>query len=243
MFEGRQVLVVVPARGGSTGVRLKNLRQVGGVPLVARAGHVASALDFVDRAIVSTDHPDIARVAKESGLDAPFVRPDALAGPMVSDWQVLVHALTEIERLDEVTYDIVVMLQPTSPNRTPSQVRATVAFLVEGGFDAVWTLSETDSKAHPLKQFVIDRFGRIDYYDPAGAEIVARQQLRPVYHKNGIAYAFTRSCLVEQGTIRGTKTAGMVIDGPVANIDTEFDLELAELLLRRNEKDEIRRVN
>ena len=69
MFEGRRVLVVVPARGGSKGVKLKNLREVGGVPLVALAGHVAKALPWVDRAIVSTDHEGIARVAEEAGLE------------------------------------------------------------------------------------------------------------------------------------------------------------------------------
>src|SRR5262245_51202389 len=68
MFEGRSVLVVVPARGGSVGVKLKNLREVGGVSLVARAGQVAQVLDFVDRAIVSTDHPEIARAAEQAGL-------------------------------------------------------------------------------------------------------------------------------------------------------------------------------
>ena len=75
MFEGRRVLVVVPARGGSKGVKLKNLREVGGVPLVALAGHVAQALPWVDRAIVSTDHEGIARAAEEAGLACPFMPP------------------------------------------------------------------------------------------------------------------------------------------------------------------------
>ncbi|MBL8906621.1 MAG: acylneuraminate cytidylyltransferase family protein [Rhizobiales bacterium] len=233
MFEGRRVLVVVPARGGSQGVKLKNLRAVGGVPLVGRAGDVAKALDFVDRAIVSTDHPEIARVAKEHGLDAPFMRPEDLSGAIVSDWQVLTHALGEMERLDGVTYDVVVMLQPTSPSRTPDHVRATVEKLVSGGFDAVWTVSETDSKGHPLKQLTIGPAGRLDYYDPAGARIVARQQLQPVYHRNGVAYANTRSCLLDQGTIFGAKTGALLIEGELANIDTERDLVWANFLFDR----------
>jgi hypothetical protein len=102
MFEGRRVLVVVPARGGSKGVKLKNLREVGGMPLVALAGHVASALPWVDRAIVSTDHEGIARVAEEAGLACPFMRPEDISGAIISDWQVLIHALTEMERIDAV---------------------------------------------------------------------------------------------------------------------------------------------
>jgi CMP-N-acetylneuraminic acid synthetase len=107
--------------------------------------------------------------------------------------------------------------------------------LVDGGYDAVWTVSETDSKAHPLKQLTVSADGRLGYYDPAGAAIVARQQLQPVYHRNGIAYAFTRDCLLNQKTIMGAKTGAVVIDGPVANIDTELDIEWANYLLRRGD--------
>lgn len=233
MFADRRVLAVVPARGGSAGIKLKNLRKVGGVPLVARAGHVVQALDFVDRAVVSTDHDEIARVAAAAGLDVPFIRPEHLSGPAVADWDVLVHALAQVERLDGCAYDIVLMLQPTSPLRTPEQVRQAVALLVEGGHDAVWTVSATDSKAHPLKQLVLAGDRKLSLYDPEGAKIVARQQLAAVYHRNGIAYAMTRSCLLEQKTIMGRRTAGLLIEGPIANIDTEVDLEWAEFLLAR----------
>lgn len=231
MFEGRRVLAVVPARGGSKGVKLKNLREVGGVPLVARAGHVARALAWIDRAIVSTDHEGIARVAEEVGLACPFMRPEEISGAIISDWQVLIHALTEIERIDGVTYDIVLMLQPTSPGRTPAHVSAAVEHLVRGGFDSVWTLSETDSKSHPLKQLLVSGDGGLSYYDPAGAQIIARQQLTPVFHRNGIAYAMTRECLTVQKSILGSKPGAVVIEGDLPNIDTELDLLWANFLL------------
>ena len=233
MFEGRRVLVVVPARGGSKGVKLKNLREVGGVPLVALAGHVARALPWVDRAVVSTDHEGIARVAEEAGLACPFMRPVDISGAIISDWQVLIHALTEMETLDAVTYDVVIMLQPTSPGRTPEHVTATMEHLVKGGFDAVWTLSETDSNAHPLKQLNVSPEGGLSYYDPAGAKIIARQQLTPVYHRNGIAYAITRDCLVDQKSIMGAKPGAVVVEGNLPNIDTELDLDWANFLIAR----------
>jgi CMP-N-acetylneuraminic acid synthetase len=226
-------LAVVPARGGSKGIKFKNLRTVGGVPLVALAGHVVAKCNFIDRAVVSTDHAEIARVAVTAGLAAPFFRPDSLSGDRIGDWDVLVHALNAMEALDGMRYDIVVMLQPTSPSRTPLHVRNTVTRLVEDGFDAVWTVSETDSKSHPLKQLVVDSDGRLDWYDPAGASIVARQQLKPVYHRNGIAYAITRSCLLEQNTIKGARTGAVVINEHVINVDTEYDLELANFLMSR----------
>ena len=236
MFKGRRVLAVVPARGGSTGIPLKNLRTVGGVPLVARVGHVVKAVPSIDRAVVSTDHDEIARVAEESGLAAPFRRPEVISGAIIGDWDVLIHALETMEGLDGLVYDIILMLQPTSPSRSAEHVEKTMALLVAGDFDAVWSVSETDSKGHPLKQLVVSDSHDLDYYDQRGASIVARQQLTPVYHRNGIAYAFTRQCLMEQRSIKGRRAGAVIIKEPVANIDTELDIQWAEFLLQRENR-------
>ncbi|MDH3809776.1 MAG: acylneuraminate cytidylyltransferase family protein [Desulfuromonadales bacterium] len=227
MIEGQRILVVCPARGGSKGIPLKNLKPFLGVPLVARVGHLVQEIPEIDRAIVSTDSEEIARVARESGLQAPFYRPEELSGDRISDLQVLTHALLEMERLDKVVYDIVVMLQPTSPLRTAAHVKDTIQMLIDGDWDAVWTVSETDSKGHPLKQLTVSD-GRLDYYDPAGKQIIARQQLVPVYHRNGVAYAIRRNCLLEQKSISGERTGALVIEGNMVSIDTMWDLELAE---------------
>jgi CMP-N,N'-diacetyllegionaminic acid synthase len=234
MIGNQRVLAVVPARGGSKGIPLKNLRPVLGVPMVARVGEIVRALPMIDRAVVSTDHEEIARVAETSGLAAPFRRPPEISGDRIGDWDVLFHALHETERLDGITYDIVVMLQPTSPLRRPEHVRAAIEMLVEGSWDAVWTLSETDSKEHPLKQLTVTA-GELDYYDPAGKAIIARQQLKPVYHRNGIAYAITRDCLLNQGAIKGRRTGGLVLEGHFVSIDTEWDIALVEFIMCSHE--------
>ena len=122
------------------------------------------------------------------------------------------------------------MLQPTSPFRRSSQVTETVVRLIEGNYDAVWTVSETDSKAHPLKQLILNQ-DRLNYYDPAGKAIIARQQLVPVYHRNGVAYAISRECLVDKKSIMGDKTSYVVIDDLLVNIDTELDFQYAEFIL------------
>lgn len=234
MLRGKRILAVVPARGGSKGIKLKNLREVGGVPLVARVGSVIRELPAIDRAVVSTDHEDIARVAEAAGIAAPFRRAPELSGDRIGDLDVLLHALQEMESLDGVLYDVVVMLQPTSPLRRAADVTATLEKLVTGGLDAVWTVSPTDSKAHPLKQLTVDKDDQaLGYYDAAGAGIIARQQLSQLYHRNGVAYAFTRECLIEQGSIMGARTAAHVVDGPQISIDTESDLAFAEYLLSK----------
>lgn len=231
MLSGKRILAVVPARGGSKGIRDKNLQTVGGVPLVARVGEVLKALPEVDRAVVSTDSERIAAVAEKAGIAAPFRRPEAISGDTIGDLDVLTHALQATEALDGTTYDVVLMLQPTSPLRKPENVRACLTKLVEEDLDAVWTVSETDSKSHPLKQLTLGANGELGYYDPAGAKIIARQQLNPVYHRNGIAYAISRDCLLGQRSIIGRKSAGVVVPGFHVSIDTLWDLSLVELLL------------
>ena len=236
MIDGQRILVVCPARGGSKGIPQKNLQPVLGVPLVARVGHLVAEIAAIDRAIVSTDSQEIADVARESGLDAPFFRPEELSGDRISDLQVLTHALVEMERLDRVTYDIVVMLQPTSPLRLTEHVRDTLQKLIDGDWDAVWTVSETDSKNHPLKQLTVSD-DRLDYYDQSGKQIIARQQLVPVYHRNGVAYAIRRNCLLDQKSIKGERTGALVLEGNLVSIDTYWDLELAEYIYLKQQEE------
>ena len=97
MIAGRSVLAVVPARGGSKGIPLKNLREVGGRSLVARVGDIVKQVPEIDRAVVSTDHAEIAKVAMAAGLDAPFMRPDSISGDRIGDYDVLWQALQATE--------------------------------------------------------------------------------------------------------------------------------------------------
>lgn len=231
MIAGKRVLAVVPARGGSKGVPLKNIRPVCGVPLVAMAGHLVREVAYIDHSVVSTDHEKIAEVAKESGLDAPFYRPESLSGDRIGDLEVLVHALEESDKHYGAPFDIVIMLQPTSPLRRPKHVQACVEKLVADDLDAVWTVSPTDLKYHPLKQLALDENGHMRLFDPAGAKIIARQQLQPVYHRNGVAYALTRECLLEQKTLMGRRWGAVVIDEYMVSIDTLEDFDRVEEIL------------
>lgn len=230
MIDSKNVMAVVPARGGSKGVPLKNLRIVAGESLVARAARCIADVSLIDRAVVSTDHEGIAEAAEKAGLAAPFRRPADLSGDRIADWDVLNHVLLEMERIDGVTYDIVVMLQPTAPLRTPAQVTAAIQKLVDNNLDSVWTVTATDLKYHPLKQLKL-KDGFLDYWDPAGADVIARQQLSLVYHRNGVAYVMTRECLLNQKSIMGAKAGALVIDGPSISIDTLEDINLAGRML------------
>ena len=233
MIGGARVLAVVPARGGSKGLPRKNLATVGGVPLVARVGHVVGDCPSIDRAVVSTDDDEIAAVAEAAGLDAPFRRPKDISGDHIGDVDVLQHALAATEADDGTRYDVIVMLQPTAPLRRAADVEAAVRMLVAEDLDAVWTVSPTDGKDHPIKQLRMDA-GLLTYDHPDGGAFISRQRLSPLWTRDGVAYVLSRRTL-DAGVLLGERTGAFVTEGPLVDIDGPLDLEWAEFLLAREQ--------
>ena len=235
MINNLKILTVIPARGGSIGIPLKNLVKVNNTPIVELAAKFAKEISYIDRIVVSTDNIEIANAAVKGGASAPFMRPEYLSGDKISDLEVLTHSLIEMEHQDDCIYDVILMLQPTSPMRKKQQVIDTISKLIENDFDAVWTISKTDSKAHPLKQLRVIN-DTLNYYDEKGKEIIARQQLDSVYHRNGVAYAITRDCLINKKSIMGDRTGYVLCEGKHVSIDTEFDLELVNQFVSKPKK-------
>ena len=230
MYQEKKILAVIPARSGSKGVKHKNIRQVGGIPIVCRAGLCAKEISEIDRVVVSTDGEKIAKVAKAYDIDVPFLRPKSISKDTSTDFEVLEHALREMEKNDDTRYDIVLLLQPTAPLRKPAHLLGVIKFLIKGNFDAVWTVSKTEMKYHPMKQMLIkDKL--ISFVIKDGEKIPRRQELEQTYHINGIAYALTRECIFKQKNRLGKRTGGYIIGGASVSIDTEADFKLVEKIL------------
>jgi CMP-N-acetylneuraminic acid synthetase len=230
--EKPKVLAIVPARGGSKGIRLKNLRVVAGQSLLARTLALASSLPEISHICVSTDHPDIKAAALEFDGVTVVDRPEELSGDRVADSPVLKHALEATDALLDMRFDIVLMLQVTSPLRDARDIRECLEALANDNGDAAWTVSATELHFHPLKQLVVDDAGNMDLYDSRGLEIVARQQLTPVFHRNGSCYALRRDFLMSSDTLFSPgRSKAIISEGVRVNIDTEEDLTLAEELL------------
>ncbi|WP_413682940.1 cytidylyltransferase domain-containing protein [Prochlorococcus sp. MIT 1011] len=229
MINNKKVLAVIPARGGSKGIKLKNLRKIHNTPIVVLAGEIGLKTPEIDEVVVSTDNDLIASVSKGNGIPVPFKRPENLSGDRIGDAPVLLHALYEMENIKRTTFDIVVMLQPTSPLRKVEHVSSVIQALEKNNYDSVLTISETDTKSHPLKQLIYQD-GKIKFYDERGSKIVARQELSPVYHRNGIAYAIKKSALIKKETLISSNTGAVLVNENCISIDTEFDLEFTEYL-------------
>lgn len=230
------MLAIVPARGGSKGIPLKNLKTVAGKSLLARTLELAQNVPEITDICVSTDHPDIKGAAL--GFDGVVVinRPEELSGDRVADSPVLQHATGEMERISGKAFDVVVMLQVTSPLRTIDDVTESIAKLVVTGCDAVWTVSPTELHFHPLKQLVVDEDSAMQLFDDRGLQIIARQQLSPVFHRNGSCYALRRDFLMTaDGLFSPDSSQAVISKGERVNIDTEADLLRAEELLIQRE--------
>lgn len=232
MLNGSRVLAVVPARGGSKGIPKKNIALVAGKPLISYTTELTQSIAWIDSRAVSTDSEEIAEVAQRTpGVDIIW-RPEELSGDTIGDHAVLLHALLAAEERTGVQFDIVLMLQPTSPLRKISDVEGCAAKLQEGGWDAVWSVSETDLTYHPRKQLALSPEGKLFFVIPGGHRIVARQELEPVFHRNGVCYSFTRDFLVTNNSTYSQKnTSAIVTPGTHISIDTPEELMAVENMI------------
>jgi CMP-N-acetylneuraminic acid synthetase len=216
------IVAVIPARGGSRGIPLKNLREVAGKPLISYVIEACLAAEPVDRTVVSTDHEGIAQVAREFGAEVPFMRPKELAGDEVTLDPVIYHAVTTLEAQDGRHIDIVLTVQPTCPLLKPTTIDGAVRTLLDGGWDSVTSVRET---RHLYWQRVNGQMR------PLFEERVNRQQLEPLYYETGAVFASRRDIITPDNRL-GTNI-GQVTNSEEesVDIDTELDLHLAEFLI------------
>jgi CMP-N,N'-diacetyllegionaminic acid synthase len=232
-IEGYSVLAIVPARSGSKGIANKNMALIGGLSLIARAGKVLAKLPWIDRRVISTDCSHYAAEGQSHGLDAPFLRPGDLSGDKANALDMIIHALEACEQVDDRQYDLIVLTEPTSPLREPTDVDQTVKKLLETGADSAVTVSRVDTKFHPDKVFTVSD-GLVKFYTDAGKAIVGRQQLKSLYSRNGLCYAFRRVTLLTRRALITENTAAVLTERPVVNIDEPIDLLWAQFLYARS---------
>jgi CMP-N-acetylneuraminic acid synthetase len=132
VFNGSRVLAIIPARGGSKGIPKKNIAQVAGKPLISYTTELTQNLPWLDATVVSTDSEEIAEVATQTPGVGVVWRPEELSGDRIGDHPVLRHALLAQEKQTSERYDIVLMLQPTSPLRTINDMESCITTLHEG---------------------------------------------------------------------------------------------------------------
>lgn len=181
------LLAVIPARGGSTGLPGKNVRPLAGHPLIGHTLLMAGLVPEIDRCIVSTDSPEIAEVARRYGADVPFMRPANLAAVDTPIWPVLQHALAEVEREEGHPYSHLLLVDPTSPARLPSEISEAFAKLRQTPeADGIIAVSRPDF--NPIWVCVTERNGWMTDLVDGAARFQCRQEVPTVYRINGSFY-------------------------------------------------------
>lgn len=235
MFKSKKILAVVPARGGSKGIPLKNLRKINGKSLIQITSECIQKCSYIDHSVISSDYDEIIVEAKKFGLQGYFKRPKKISGDNIGDIPVLIHALIEAEKQTKLIFDIIIMLQPTCPARYPSQINEVIEKIILSDFETVWTINKVDIKFHPDKQLKVSDKGNLKYFTENGKSIITRQELKNTYMKNGIAYALTRDFLLKKEVLLGEKAGFILNSDTIINIDTIDDLKFAELMLNHND--------
>jgi CMP-N-acetylneuraminic acid synthetase len=224
------VVGLIPARGGSKGIPRKNIAPCGGRPLIAWTCEAARAARTLARTIVSTDDADIAAVANECGVEAPFLRPAALAEDATLALPVLVHALDWLESRG-ARVEALVLLQPTSPLRRAEQIDGAVELFRRSGADTVVSVVEVPHRYHPAS-VMRERDGRLVPYHDNSSTVTRRQGLEPLYARNGPAVLVVAPSTLRAGQLYGGRTVGYrMAEIDSIDVDSADDLHLAGMLL------------
>ncbi len=220
MIQGKSVLALVVARGGSKGLPGKNIKAVLGRPLIQWTTDAARQSRYVDRLVLSSDDPAIIAVAAQCGCEAPFRRPAELATDEASSVDVTLDALRRLPG-----YDIMVLLQPTSPLRTAADIDGALELLLSTG--APSCVAVRPAQDHPYWTYRVESNGRLAAFaEPTGGMPQRRQDLPPAWCVNGAVYAVwvDRFSLDRSFLTRETVAYPMPTERSI-DIDTAEDLE------------------
>jgi CMP-N,N'-diacetyllegionaminic acid synthase len=226
-----RILAVIPARGGSRGILNKNIKPVAGKPLLAWTIEAALGSRSLARVIVSTDDLEISEVAHRHSAEVPFLRPAGLAQDDTPGIEPVLHAARWLDEHEGYRPDYLMVLQPTSPLRSTKDIEAAAQLARDRQADGV--VSVCPAPQHPYWMKSIGEDGRLVDFLSVSEAYTRRQDLPPAYALNGAIYLVRRRVFLEQRTFYTDRTYAYVMPPERSlDIDTAWDLYLADLILR-----------
>ena len=230
MIDGLRTLAIIPARGGSKGVPRKNIRVVGGKPLIAWTLAAAKASAYLDRVVVSSDDDEICVAAMRWEADQTLKRPAELATDLATSLDVVLHALDALPG-----FDAAILLQPTSPLRVASDIDGCLETMAGRGASSCVSVCEASES--PYWMYRLDGDGRLASLLDNKKEFNRRQDLPPVYRLNGALYAFGINWIRTSRRFIDAETIGYVMpEARSLDIDTELDMIVFEHLVKCQKK-------
>jgi CMP-N,N'-diacetyllegionaminic acid synthase len=229
MIIDQKTIAIIPARGGSKTLPRKNILDLNGKPLIAWSIETGLENNFIDKLMVSTDDPEIAEIAKVYGADVPFLRPASLSSDTSKSIDVLFHALDHYQQKNE-HFDIVLLLQPTSPLRISNDITKAFELLHSQNAKAVVSVSEV--KHHPFLCNTLPENLNMQFFLTKEQVNTNRQQYPKYYHINGAIYLSQVVFLRTNLSFYGQDTFAYIMPKERAvDIDDFFDFKIAEFLM------------
>ncbi|MCI5055367.1 acylneuraminate cytidylyltransferase family protein [Phaeodactylibacter sp.] len=229
MYQDKEVIAIIPARGGSKGIPKKNMIKLGGYPLIYWTIVRAQRSNHIDRIIVSSDDDEILSYSESIGAEA-LRRPLNLATDTASSVDVVLHVL-EYLGLKE-SHELILLLQPTSPLRTTETIDKSIKFCLENAYKYVMSVSPLQKSPY---HFYLEGENNIliPLYSPEGITSVRRQDLPTAYTSNGAIYLVDAHYFTQIRTFKPENIhAFKMSDEESIDIDTLSDLNAAEKLIR-----------
>lgn len=225
------ICTVIPARGGSKSIPRKNIKLFNGYPLIKYSIEYSRSSSLVNKTIVTTDDDEIAKIAKDLGAEVPFMRPNSLAGDLVKDYPVFLHALNSMEEIYKDKIDIIILLRPTSPLRPLGLIENGVNLLINDP-TATSVRSVSLAKEHPYRQWNYKGNYIAGFANSLSNELepfnLPRQELPEVFFQTGDIEIIRRRTL-KNGSISGERVLPLILDADkVYDIDTQQDFDSAE---------------
>ncbi|MEY8333919.1 acylneuraminate cytidylyltransferase family protein [Lachnospiraceae bacterium 47-T17] len=233
MIQNKKVLAVIPARGGSKGIKNKNILELHGKPLIAYTIEAAKGSAYIDAVVVSTDSERIKRISEEYGAWVPFMRPGALAGDETPTVDAVLHVI-ETLKAEGYAYDILVLLQPTSPLRTASDIDGALDVFFAQQCRPVAAVSKVSD--HPILMRTVGEDGAMEKLLPVKSTV--RRQDLPAYYKiNGSIYVNLTGDLNENTSFNDNPAAFIMPGERALDIDEMVDVLIAQYYLGMYEEE------
>jgi len=230
MIDGKSVLAIIPARGGSKGVPRKNIKDLCGKPLIAWTIEEALKSKYIDRTIASTEDGEIAEISRKYGAEVPFLRPKELAKDDTPTVDVIIDLINRLEQYEGYKPDYVCVLQCTSPFRKSKHIDEGLEQLINSDGDFI--IGVCESEINPFWMKKIEN-GKLLNFMEDSPTYNRRQDLPTIYRLNGALYIGRTDMLVEnKNWYTGNTLPYIMRNKDSIDIDTIMDFKFAELLMK-----------
>lgn len=227
MIENKKILAIIPARGGSKGIPRKNVKAISGKPMIQYTIEAAKECPYIDKVVVSTEDEEIADISMRAGAIVPFSRPEELATDEAKTIDVVMHAVEFYERKAE-RFDIIVLLQPTSPLRNAEDITKALEYFMRNEQRSLVTVSEVSESPILMRNF--NKENKLEKILEEDSD-VRRQDMKKFYRINGAIYINKASELNANTSFNDNEMGFVLTQEHGIDVDEPQDLVVAEYYL------------